>query len=99
MKKFLINAVISIAAIIVGYGAIVLPFHLFDNLTGIQMRIIFIAEIFIYFAIFSAFFLIKEYKENCRKKEQEFLKRHNDRISKRNQAVNGIRIHNYDLAA
>ena len=45
MKKFLSNAIISIAAIAVGYGAISLPFHLFDNLTGIQMRIIFIAEI------------------------------------------------------
>ncbi|MDE6752119.1 MAG: hypothetical protein K2J59_05045 [Eubacterium sp.] len=98
MKKFLSNAIISIAAIAVGYGAISLPFHLFDNLTGIQMRIIFIAEILIYFAIFSAFFLIREHKENCRKKEQNFQKRHN-RINKRNKTVKGIRISNYDLAA
>ncbi|MCI9641896.1 MAG: hypothetical protein HFJ98_03790 [Eubacterium sp.] len=99
MKKFLSNAIISIAAIAVGYGAISLPFHLFDNLTGIQMRIIFIAEILIYFAIFSAFFLIREHKENCRKKEQNFQKRHNERINKRNKTVKGIRISNYDLAA
>ncbi len=32
MKKFLSNAIISIAAIAVGYGAISLPFHLFGNL-------------------------------------------------------------------
>ena len=99
MKKFLSNAIISIAAIIVGYGAMVLPFHIFSNLTGIQMRMIFIAEILIYFAIFSAFFLIKEYKENCRKKEQEFRKRHNKRINERNRAVKGISVINYDLAA
>ncbi|MDE6110676.1 MAG: hypothetical protein K2F65_02035, partial [Eubacterium sp.] len=85
MKKFLNYAIISIAAIIVGYGAMVLPFHLFSNLTGIQMRIIFVAEILIYFAIFSAFFLIKEYKENCRKREQEFQKKHNERICERNK--------------
>ncbi|MDE5670512.1 MAG: hypothetical protein K2I14_03490 [Eubacterium sp.] len=99
MKKFFSNAIISIAAIIVGYGAMTLPFHLFSNLTGIQMRIIFIAEILIYFAVFSAFFLIKENKENRRKKEQSFQKRHNERMSKRNKAVKGIRINNYDLAA
>ena len=57
MKKFLGRAIISIAAIIVGYWAMAFPFHLFSNLTGIQMRIIFIAEIIIYFAIFSAFFI------------------------------------------
>ena len=55
MKKFLSNAIISIAAIAVGYGAISLPFHLFGNLTGIQMRIIFIAEILIYFECNSSF--------------------------------------------
>ena len=99
MKKFLNNAIISITGIIVGYFAISLPFHLFDQLTGIQMRIIFVAEIIIYFAIFSAFFLIKEKKENCRKKEQEYQKRHNERINKRNRAVSGISIQNYDFAA
>ncbi len=70
MKKFLSNAIISIAAIAVGYGAISLPFH-----------------------------LIREHKENCRKKEQNFQKRHNERINKRNKTVKGIRISNYDLAA
>ena len=99
MKKFLNNAIISITGIIVGYFAISLPFHLFDQLTGIQMRIIFVAEIIIYFAIFSAFFLIKEQKENCRKKEQEYQKRRNERISKRSQNLEGIRINNYDFAA
>ena len=99
MKKFFNNAMISIAGIIVGYFAISLPFHLFDQLTGIQMRMIFVAEIIIYFAIFSAFFLIKEQKQNYRKKEQEYQKRRNERISKRSQALEGIRINNYDFAA
>ena len=99
MKKFMNNAIISIAGIIVGYFAISLPFHLFEQLTSIQMRIIFVSEIIIYFAIFSAFFLIKEHKENCRKREEEYQKRRNERIGKRNQALEGIRINNYDFAA
>lgn len=99
MKKFVSNALISIAAILVGYGALSFPFHLFSNLTGIQMRIIFIAEILIYFSIFSAFFLIKEHRENCRRKEQAFQKRHNERVNERKQTVKGIRINGYDLAA
>ncbi len=99
MKKFLSNTIISAAAILVGYGAMVLPFRLFSNLTGIQMRIIFIAEILIYFAIFSAFFLIREHKESSRKKEQEWQQRHNERVNKRNRAVKGIKVNHYDLAA
>ncbi|MDE6412355.1 MAG: hypothetical protein K2K42_00450 [Eubacterium sp.] len=95
MKKFLNNTIISIAGIIVGYFAISLPFHLFDQLTGMQMRMIFVAEIIIYFAIFSAFFLIKEHKANCRKKEQEYQKRRNER----KQALDGIRISSFDFAA
>lgn len=99
MKKFLSNIIISAAAILVGYGAMVLPFHLFSNLTGMQMRMIFIAEVLIYFAIFSAFFLIREHKESRRKKEQELQQRHNERIKKRNRAVKGIKVNHYDLAA
>ena len=95
MKKFLNTTIISIAGIIVGYFAISLPFHLFDQLTGIQMRMIFVAEIIIYFAIFSAFFLIKEHKETCRKKEQEYQKRRNERY----QSLDGIRISSFDFAA
>ncbi|MDE6723128.1 MAG: hypothetical protein K2J55_02915 [Eubacterium sp.] len=99
MKKFLSNTIISIAGIIVGYFAMAFPFHLFSSLTGVQMRILFIAEILIYFAIFSAFFLIKEHKENCRKKEQAFQKKHNKRICERNKALEGIRINDFDFAA
>ena len=99
MKKFFNNAMISIAGIIVGYFAISLPFHLFDQLTGIQMRMIFVAEIIIYFAIFSTFFLVKEHKENCRKKESDLQKRRNERIGKRNQELDGIRISSFDFAA
>ena len=95
MKKFLSNVIISIAGIIVGYFAISLPFHLFENLTGIQMRIISVAEIILYFAIFSAFFIIKEYKENCRKKEQEFQKRRNERI----ETLKRINKNGFDIAA
>ena len=75
------------------------PFHLFSNLTGIQMRIIFIAEIIIYFAIFSAFFIIKEQKESNRKRKQKYQKKHSERIQERNKTLKGIKINSYDLVA
>ena len=99
MKKVISTLIISAAAILVGYGAMALPFHLFTNLTGMQMRILFVAEIIIYFAIFSAFFLIKESKIEKRKKERALQERHNRRVSKRQNELKGIKISSFDLAA
>lgn len=100
MKKLLGRIIISVAAIIVGYWAMVLPFHLFDTLSGIQMRILFISEILIYFAIFSAFFIIKEAKTERKKKEEEYKNRHRKRVSKRLNELDGIKIYSsYDPAA
>lgn len=99
MKKVISTIIISAAAILVGYGAMALPFHLFTNLTGMQMRILFVAEIIIYFAIFSAFFLIKESKSEKKKKERAFQERHNRRVSKRQNELKGIKMNGFDLAA
>ena len=90
---------ISVAALIVGYGAMVLPFHLFDNLTPMQMRILFFTEIIVYFLIVSAFFLIKEAKEENKKRTLALEERHNRRVAKRQNELKGIRVNNYDIAA
>ncbi|MDE6385050.1 MAG: hypothetical protein K2L36_02760 [Eubacterium sp.] len=99
MKKVISTLIISAAAIIVGYGALALPFHLFTNLTGMQMRILFVAEIIIYFAIFSAFFLIRESRCEKKKKERELRERHNRRVSKRQNELKGINLNGLDIAA
>ena len=90
---------ISVAALLVGFGAMVLPFHLFNNLTPMQMRILFFAEIIVYFLIASAFFLIKEEKAQREIKAREFEERHARRVAKRQNELKGIRVNNYDLAA
>ena len=99
MKNFINKAIISVAALVVGFGAMVLPFHLFNNLTPMQMRILFFAEIVVYFAIASAFFLVKEAKAESRKRAIELEERHNRRVAKRRNELKGIKVNNYDLAA
>lgn len=99
MKNLLSKVFVSVTALIVGFGAMVLPFRLFENLTGMQMRILFIAEIIVYFAIVSAFFLIKEAKAEKEKRRLELLERHNRRVEKRNAELSGIRVNDYEIAA
>lgn len=99
MKKIINAITISIAALLTGFGAMVLPFRLFDELTGIQMRILFIAEIIVYFAIISAFFLIRESNQEKKEKRQEMQKRHNRRTEKRLRELDGIKINGGDIAA
>ena len=90
---------ISVSALLVGFGAMVLPFHLFSNLSPMQMRMLFFAEIIVYFLIVSAFFLVKEAREERKIKALEFEERHARRVAKRQSELKGIRVNNYDLAA
>lgn len=90
---------ISVAALLVGFGAMVLPFHLFNNLTPMQIKILFFAEIIVYFLIVSAFFLIKEERAQREIRALEFEERHARRVAKRRNELKGIRVNNYDLAA
>ena len=99
MKNLFVKAMISVAALLVGFGAMVLPFHLFNNLTPMQMKILLFAEIIVYFLIASAFFLIKEEKAQREIKAREFEERHARRVAKRQNELKGIRVNNYDLAA
>lgn len=99
MKKLFNTLIISAAAIIVGYWAIALPFHLFDTLTGIQMRIIFICEIFVYFAVFSAFFIIKEAKAEKKNKERKYKEKHIKKLSDNANHFNNIKQKNFHSAA
>lgn len=65
------------ATAIAGFAAMVLPFKLFGSLTQSQMRILFVAELIVCAAIYSAVFLKKERKaqrrheRGCRKAKLE----------------------------
>lgn len=99
MKNLIVKAIISVAALLVGFGAMVLPFHLFNNLTPMQIRLLFFAEIIVYFLIVSAFFLIKEAKAERKQRALELEERHARRVAKRKNELKGIKVNNYDLAA
>lgn len=99
MKNFFNYVLISISTLIVGFGAMALPFKLFDELSRTEMRILLFAEIVIYFSIVSIYFIMKEKKEENIKKEKRFKEMHNDRIIKREKELQGLKISNYDFAA
>ncbi|MFR5877027.1 MAG: hypothetical protein ACLUFN_11125 [Eubacterium sp.] len=79
MKKFLKGLALSMTALIVGFFAISLPFHLFDELSQGAMSVVFIAEIIIYLAIGLGFLVIKD------KKQQQKIKAEKRRIKRMQQ--------------
>ncbi len=99
MKKIINAIIISAAAVLTGFVAMALPFRLFDKLTGIQMRILFIAEIVVYFLIVSAFFLIREAKKDKEEKRRSLAEKHNRRVEKRRGELKGLKIDGCDIAA
>ena len=79
-KNSLIKSLLlSLAALIIGFFSIALPFNLFNTLTSNAMHIIFISEIIIYFSISMIFLAIAD------KRKQEKIKiekRHEERKEK-----------------
>ncbi len=99
MKKLFAKVALSTAAVITGLAATVLPFHLFNNLTNMQICLLLFAEILVYFLIASAFFLAKDARAVKEEKCAEYKKRHEKRVEKRKKELEGIRVNNYDIAA
>lgn len=76
MKKFLKGLILSVSALTVGFFAISLPFHLFDELSGGAMSVVFIAELVIYLAIGLVFLVIKDKTQQKKiKTAQRHIKR------------------------
>ena len=88
LKKGITAALISIAGLAVGFALMMFPFRLFDSLSETEMKILFAAELAIYFTIGSCFFLAREKskKKEQKRREKERLRR--AQIAKYNKAVN-----------
>lgn len=99
MKKFINSALTSILALAIGFGLMAFPFHIFDSLTGMQMRMLLAAEVLIYFGIFAAAAVIIEAKKDTKRKDAEHARKHNERIKKRRREMQGININDYNFAA
>lgn len=97
MKKTIKNILIGVLSAVIGYCLMEIPFHIFDLITPIHSKIIFVAEIIVYFTIFAVTAIIFEAKKDQKRKNEEQAKKHEERIKRRNQQMQGISI--YDIAA
>lgn len=91
-KDLLKGIIISIVALIVGYGAMAIPFNLFLKVSKDGQRIFFLAELCIYLVIGSIFLLIQDKKEKQAKKQKA---RHEERAQK----IKDVQQNWYDIAA
>ena len=91
-KDLLKGIIISIVALIVGYGAMAIPFNMFLTVSKDGQRIFFLAELCIYLVIGSIFLLIQDKKEKQAKKQKA---RHEERAQK----IKDVQQNWYDIAA
>lgn len=66
-KDLLKGIIISIVTLIVGYGAMAIPFNLFLTVSKDGQRIFFLAELCIYLTIGCIFLLVQESKQKNKK--------------------------------
>lgn len=99
MKNFFNYILVSISTILVGFSAMALPFKLFDELSRTEMKVLFFAELFVYFAIFSLCLILKEKQKERKLKEQKLKELHNIRVLEREKEMQGLSFNNIDLVA
>lgn len=99
MKKTIRNILTGILSAIIGYCLMEIPFHIFDLISPVQSKIIFVAEIIIYSIIFAITAIMIEAKKDKKRKNEEHEKKHNDRVNKRNREMQGISIPDFDFVA
>jgi len=99
MKKIIKLFLTGILTTSAGIALMAFPFHIFEFLTPFQTKIIFAAEIIIYFLIYSIFAVKYEAKSDRKAKNEQLTKKHNERVEKRKKELDGIKIPDYDFAA
>lgn len=99
MKKIIKNILIGVLSAAIGYCLMEIPFHIFDLITPVQSKIIFVAEIVVYFIIFAIAAIMIEVKKDRKRKNAEYAKKHSERMKKRSHEMQGISIPDYDAAA
>ncbi len=99
MKKIIKNILIGVLSAAIGYCLMEIPFHIFDLITPVQSKIIFVAENVVYFIIFAIAAIMIEVKKDRKRKNAEYAKKHSERMKKRSHEMQGISIADYDAAA
>lgn len=99
MKKTIKTILSAVLTAVTGFCLMAFPFHIFDFLNDQQMKIVFVAELVIYFLIFAAAGTAFEAKKDRKRKNEEMRKRHNERVEKRSRQFQGINITDFDYVA
>ncbi len=99
MKKTIKTILSAVLTAVTGFCLMAFPFHIFDFLTTQQMKVIFVAELIIYFLIFAAAGTAFEARRDRKRKSKEMQKKHNERVEKRKRQFQGINITDFDYVA
>lgn len=90
VKKLFKGLLITTVTLLSGFGITAISFNLFGTLTANEMKIFFALDVVILFVIGTGFFLINESNKKKKRKEQEFKKRHEQRVERYFREYNGI---------
>jgi type VI protein secretion system component VasK len=82
IDKLFKGLLITLSSLMVGFLAITIPFHLFNQLNDDGLRILFVLEIIVYFVIASTFLLIKDKKQQKIAKQKRKAKQRQEKIAK-----------------
>ncbi len=70
MKKIFKGFLMTLSTLAVGFIALALPFHLFDELSSKEMQLLFICEITVYLTIGMLYLAAKQRKRDRKIKEK-----------------------------
>lgn len=83
-KNILKGISLSIGSLIAGFVALALPFRIFDFLSADGVRMLFVAELTVYFVVGMVFLAIKDKNDQKKKKQRQ---QHYERQQKINRVI------------
>ena len=90
-KNLLKGIILTIVSLAGGFFALSVPFRIFSTLSGDEVRILFVTEIAVYFAVGMIFLVVKDNKEQKKRKQKQQLARQ--------EKINRVRDEWYNIAA
>lgn len=81
-KEILKSILLTLASLAGGFAAISLPICIFGSMSTEQVRILFVTELAVYFTVGMVFLLIKDGREQKRKKQRAQHKQRQEKINR-----------------
>lgn len=100
VKNIIKNILLFVVTAAAGFGAMSLPFRIFDELSQTEMRLVLAAELAVLAVIFSAVFLSKEAREQKKLRHaRNSLSESGQSLQQRTQTNSSYYNDDYDFAA